>query len=121
MFRPDTDHGVLARAAARDLRLRRRWQANIADRRAHTVGRQLSGEEVHGRGPDESRHEQIVRTIVEFLRSTDLLHDSAAQHDYPIAERHRLGLVVGHVNRRSEEHTSELQPLMRIAYDDFYL
>src|SRR3546814_3957348 len=58
---------------------------------------------------------RTLRGIVEFPRRQVL-----AAHD----QQHRpgeAGKAVGHAVRRSEEHTSELQSLMRISYAVFCL
>ena len=56
--------------------------------------------EVHRRGADESRDEEIVRRVIEALRHVDL-DDPAVAHDGDaVAERHRLRLVVRDVDAR---------------------
>src|SRR3546814_3957030 len=44
-----------------------------------------------------------------------------ARTDHPMSSHIRQPLRVGHVGLRSEEHTSELQSLMRISYAGFCL
>src|SRR3546814_10674394 len=45
----------------------------------------------------------------------------ARPRDPRLADRHRPVLAVRHLEARSEEHTSELQSLMRISYAVFLL
>ena len=55
------------------------------------------GQEVHRRAADETGHEQVAGLLVELGGRAHLLHDPAAHHHDAVAERHRLGLVVGDV------------------------
>ena len=60
-------------------------------------------QEVHARRADEARDEQVARVVVELHRRGDLL-ELAAEHDrHAVAQRHGLGLVVGHVDRGGVE------------------
>ena len=70
-----------------------------AHRRLDRLAVHVAGEEVHGRRADEPRHEQVARVLVELLRRGDLLQDAGAHDGHAVAERHGLGLVVGHVDR----------------------
>src|SRR3546814_13678465 len=63
---------------------------------------------------DEARDEFGARGEIDVHRAADLLDAALIEHDDPVGERHRLNL-------RSEEHTSELQSLMRISYAVFCL
>ena len=63
----------------------------------------LAGHQVHGGRPDEGGHEQIDRPVVELLRRRALLQDPVTQHGDPLAERHGLHLVMGHVDRGHAE------------------
>ena len=57
-------------------------------------------QQVHRRAADEVRHEDVGGPLVHVLRRPHLLQ-LARRHDRdPVAERHRLDLVVGHVDRR---------------------
>ena len=77
------------------------WDAVAAERDRVVVGRGL--DEVHRRRADERGDEEVRRPRVERLRRVDLL-DAAVAHDGDaLAERHRLDLVVGHVDRRRAE------------------
>ncbi len=58
---------------------------------------------VHRRRPDEPGDEEVVRVVVEDLRIVDLLQDALAHHRHAVSHRHRLDLVVGHVDRRDVE------------------
>ena len=65
-------------------------------------------QEVHRRRADESCDEQRRRPIIEVERRPDLLNDAVAHDDDAIGHRHRLDLVVRHVDRRC------LQPLVQL-------
>ena len=67
------------------------------------VAVEFAGEEVHRRRPDEPGHEQVVRVAVELLGRADLLQHAGAHDRDPVAERQRLGLVVGDVDGRGLE------------------
>ena len=60
-------------------------------------------EQVHRRRPDEARDEQVGGAVVDLLRDAGLLQPPAPHHGDPVAERHRLALVVRHVDRRHRE------------------
>ena len=49
--------------------------------------------------------------VVEVLRRADLLEDATRQHRDPVAHRHRLDLVVGHVDGGDVERVLELGDL----------
>ena len=55
--------------------------------------------EVHRRRADELGDEEVHRPVVEPLGHVELLQDAVAHDGDPFAERHRLGLVVRHVDR----------------------
>src|SRR3546814_17830337 len=57
---------------------------------------------------------QVVEDFAQILSGVRLFRQSRAQH-------HLLGLAAHQRNARSEEHTSELQSLMRISYAVFCL
>ena len=93
------EHQVAALGGAR-LLLRDR---DIADRGGQHVpaalGLQGRGQEVHRRGADEAGHEQVDRLLVELARGGHLLQHALLEDGHAVAEGHRLGLVVGHVDR----------------------
>jgi hypothetical protein len=60
-------------------------------------------DEVHGRRADEGGDKEVDRVAEEVLRCGALLQDAVAEHRDPLAERHRLHLVVGDVHRRDTE------------------
>ena len=60
-------------------------------------------DEVHRRRADERGHEQVARAVEEVLRRVDLLQHAVAHDGHPLAERHRLDLVVRHVDGRDPE------------------
>ncbi|EON32400.1 phenol hydroxylase [Gordonia terrae C-6] len=82
-----------------------------ADRGLDAVGAQAPGQEVHRGRTDEARHEHVGRIVVELLGCADLLHVAAAQDHHAIAEGHRLGLVVGHVDGRGAQSLLQLRDL----------
>ena len=61
---------------------------------------ELGLEEVHRRRPDEACDEEIHRRVVETLRRGHLLQLAVAHHCDAVAHRHRLDLIVRHVDRR---------------------
>ena len=63
----------------------------------------LGRQEVHRRRADEAGDEQVVGTVVQLHRGADLLQHAGAHDRDPVAERQRLGLVVGDVDRRRLE------------------
>ena len=93
MLRPDArDHLALRVGPLGEVDLgHRQLQLPALGRRRH---------EVHRRRSDEAGDEQVLRVVVELHRRVHLL-DLARAHDRDaVAERHRLGLVVCHVDRR---------------------
>ena len=60
-------------------------------------------EEVHRRIADEPGDEPVVRRVVTLQWRADLLEDTVVEDGDPVAHRHRLGLVVGDVDRRHVE------------------
>ena len=49
--------------------------------------------------PMKPGDEQVLRAVVELGGRPELLDDAVAHHRQPVAEGHRLGLVVGDVDR----------------------
>ena len=80
---------------------------------APAVGRGLerASDQVHGRGAEERRDEDVGRSAIDLLRRSDLLQHSVAHHRDPMAHRHRLDLVVRHVHGRDPEPLVELDQL----------
>ena len=68
-------------------------------------------QEVHRRATDERRHERVRRAAVELTGRVHLLDHAVVEHGDPLAERHRFGLVVGHVQRRHPEPLVQLHEL----------
>ena len=66
---------------------------------------------VHRRGADESRDEEIRGRVVERRRRVALLQVAVAQHGDAVAHRHRLDLVVRHVDGRHREPLLQLDEL----------
>src|SRR3546814_3632993 len=73
------------------------------------------------RRADEAGDEEVGGPGEHRVRIGDLLDLAVAHDDDAVGHGHGLDLVVGDVDRRSEEHTSELQSLMRISYAVFCL
>ena len=73
--------------------------------RAQLDGRVRDGSviEIHRRRAHERGNEEVARPIVELLGRGELLQPAVAKHGHAIAHRHRLGLVVGDVERRHAE------------------
>jgi hypothetical protein len=68
----------------------------------------LALEQVHRGEPMKPGHEQVDRLVVELQRGVDLLQHAEVHHRDPVAHRHRLDLVVGHVDRGDAEVGLEL-------------
>ncbi len=63
----------------------------------------LDLEVVHLRAADEARHEQVLRRAINLGRRADL-HDLAGiEHHNPVSQRHRLGLIMGDIDRGTFE------------------
>ncbi len=61
---------------------------------------QRSLDEVHRRRADEARDKNVVGIVVDFIRRAELL-DLALVHDGDaVGQRHRLDLVMRHIDRR---------------------
>src|SRR6202022_4632147 len=75
------------------------------------VAADFDGQEVHGRAPDEAGDEQVDRVFVERLGCVELLDDAVVQHHDAIAHRHRLHLVVGHIDKGRLESLVQLEDL----------
>ena len=92
-----------------------------APRSARTPGRRLDVarrarplQQVHRRRPDEPGDEHVGRVVVDLLRRAELLQPARRHHRDPVAERHRLDLVVRDVDRRDAEPL--VQPLQLGAH-----
>src|SRR5579883_43074 len=72
---------------------------------------QLALEQVHRRTADEPRDEEIRRVIVERVGAPELLEAASVEHTDPVAEGHRLLLVVVDVDRRRAKALVELDQL----------
>ena len=72
---------------------------------------QLRIVEVHLRHPDKPCHKQVGGMVKDLLWRADLL-DHTVLHDHdPIAQRHGLGLVVGHIDKRGVDALAQLDDL----------
>ena len=65
--------------------------------------RSAPGTKFIGGEPMKPGDEQVHRLLVEVARRADLLEHALAQHRDAVAEGHRLGLVVGDVDRGGAE------------------
>src|SRR5262249_33627618 len=63
--------------------------------------------EIHRRRAEEARNEARCGTVVDLKRSADVLNSALAHDHDAIGHRHRLGLVVRHINEGG------LQPLVQ--------
>ena len=68
-------------------------------------------DEIHGGGADERRHEEVQRLPVDLERRADLLDEAVLHDDHPVAEGHRLLLVVGHVDAGRRDASMEFLQL----------
>src|SRR5690606_3629796 len=64
-------------------------------------------DQVHRRGADEARDEDVVRVVVHAAGGVQLLQNAEVQHRDAVAHRHGLGLVVGDVHGGDAETTLE--------------
>ncbi len=109
VLRPQPDEHVSLRAPepGRDRLGQRQGEAAEDDRPAVAAG----SEKVHRRAADERCDERVGRPVVEHLRRIHLLDDPPVEDGDPLAERHRLDLVVGDVQRRHAEALVQLGEL----------
>jgi hypothetical protein len=78
-------------------------QGDPAGAEARLAALHLRLDEVHRGRADERRDEQVRRVREQRLRRVALLQHAAAHDRDAVAERHRLDLVVRHVDRRDAE------------------
>src|SRR5436853_178201 len=83
----------------------------VAGQHRLTISADLDGQEVHRGTPDEARHEEVDRVLVEGLRRVELLDDAVVEHDDPVTHGHRLDLVVGDGDERGLEPLVQLEDL----------
>ena len=69
---------------------------------------QLAGQQIERRRADEGGDEEIDRSVVKLPRRAHLLQDPVAHHRDPVGHRHRLDLIVRHIDRRDAR--GPLQP-----------
>src|SRR5690242_4083349 len=82
-----------------------------ADRRIARLQAGLEAQKIHRRRADEVGDKQARRVIINFLGRADLL-DLAAIHDGdPVSHRHRLELVVRHIDRRGADAVVQVAQL----------
>src|SRR3546814_3883093 len=89
--------------------------------RRRRVGQRASGNLAPSRGANPARLHQHVERAFRYLDAANRF-DFGARHRLVIGDdRQRLDAGAGELARRSEEHTSELQSLMRNSYAVFCL
>jgi hypothetical protein len=69
--------------------------------------------QVHRRRADETGHEHGGKLFVEGARRVDLLQARVLEHGNAMAHRHRLHLVMGHIDGRGPEpclETRDVRP-----------
>ena len=71
--------------------------------RRHASAVRTAADQVHRRAPDEAGDEQVRRPSYTLLRRPELLELAVRHHRDPVAERHRLDLVVRDVDRRDAQ------------------
>ena len=81
--------------------------ARDLDERAAITAPHRAVDDVHRRRADELRDEEIAGPVVELERRADLLDAAVVHHHDPVGHRHRLDLVVRHVDGR------RLEPLVQ--------
>ena len=75
------------------------------------VALQADVDQVHRGRADEARDEQVPRKVVEPLRRVHLLQDTGAHHGDAVTHRHRLDLVVRHIQRRHLQRVLDARDL----------
>ena len=85
--------------------------AGHLDLRAPCVAPHRPGQEIHRGRADEARDEEVRGLVVELERLAALLDHAVAHHDDLVGHRHRLDLVVGHVDRRGLQALVQLLQL----------
>ena len=113
---PDPQHDLFtlvaaARAGQHRARPRRHRQpaAAFVEHQRPTLVEQLAAQEVHRRRAEESGHEPVRGMVVDLERAAALLDHAVLHHHDPIAQRHRLFLIVRDVDRGASE--PQVQPL----------
>jgi hypothetical protein len=66
-------------------------------REAAVVADQPALGQVHRRRPDEGGDEQVDRGVEQSLGRVRLLQLPILEHRHPVAEGHRLDLIMGHI------------------------
>src|SRR3546814_999573 len=116
------------------------WSSDVCSSdlgpRRRTIGHAEDDRHQQDRDQPDGRHRDPGRFCAIMTRDPDQDETERGQIDkkYPDADRHRIGLLAkqklqadvdeAHAaaeRQRSEEHTSELQSLMRISYAVFCL
>ena len=104
-FGSQTKGEVFPRCRTRPLHIKWRHR-NFSDVIKHDPGgitftdNLRSREEIHRRRANETCHKEVRRIIVEFLRWSQLLDESAIEHSNAATHRHCFSLVVRDINYR---------------------
>src|SRR5579862_669373 len=101
--------GSQARAGSERVRANRERMPLERDRRPFRREGELALDQVHRRRADETGDEAVGGTVVDVLRSVDLLEQTVAHDSDAIAHRHRLDLIVGDIDGGDSEVA--LQPV----------
>ena len=116
MLGPDPDHelafrGGETRAALRELGGKREPLRSEREDKPIRGPRDRRLVQVHRRRADERGDEEVRGLLVQVLRGGELLERAVAHDRDPVSHRHRLGLVVGDVERRHAEPPLDAQHL----------
>ena len=68
-------------------------------------------EEIHLGRADEACHEQVGGVVEHLLRRADLLDEAVLHDNDAVAQRHGLGLVVGHIDKGGVDALAQLDQL----------
>ena len=66
----------------------------------HGIALHRTMQKVHLGRADEARDEQVVGIIIQFQGCSDLFNNAIAQHNDLVGQRHRLDLVMRHIDDR---------------------
>ena len=106
MLRPNPVYAFPSIDPARR-RFQRQFDPGLGHKRRLAVDPDRAFQQVHRRRPDEACDEERARAVVEVQRQSRLLDHPVAHDDDAVGHRHRLDLVVRHVDG------SRLQTLMQ--------
>ena len=105
-LRPQTQDNFLANLPLNLSRGERQIQHTTLDpginlnANARTLLNQLALDEIHRRRTNKPCDKEVRRRIINILRRPKLLHNPILHDRDPIAQRHRLDLIMRHINDR---------------------